>query len=140
MNQPQVLSAEDLARLRASFDRIWPVSPGMSTLFYQRLFEIAPDVQPLFHFPMDEQRRKFIATLAIIVSNLDSATALAAAATLARQHVAYGVRADHYPVVGEALLWSLEQALGDRWTTDDAASWSKAYAVVSDHMIRTAAG
>jgi nitric oxide dioxygenase len=138
MNQ-HALSADDMARVRASFDRLWPVSPGMSALFYQRLFEIAPEVQVLFHFPMDEQRRKFIATLAIIVANLDSATALAAATTLARQHVTYGVRPDHYPFVGQALLWSLEQALGDGWTADDAAAWSKAYAFVSDHMIRTAA-
>jgi nitric oxide dioxygenase len=74
------------------------------------------------------------------VANLDTATALAAATRLARQHVDYGVRPDHYPVVGQALLWSLEQALGDDWTADEAASWSRAYAFVSDHMVRTAAG
>jgi hemoglobin-like flavoprotein len=140
MNQPQALSADDIARVRASFDLLWPVSSGMSVLFYQRLFEIAPEVQALFHFPMDEQRRKFIATLAVIVSNVDTAAGLAAATKLAEQHVTYGVRPDHYPMVGQALLWSLEKALGERWTTDDSASWSKAYAFVSDHMVRTAAG
>jgi hemoglobin-like flavoprotein len=140
MNQPQALSAEDIARVRASFDLLWPVSSGMSTMFYQHLFEIAPEVQALFRFPMDEQRRKFIATLAVIVSNVDTASGLAAATVLARQHVTYGVRPDHYPMVGQALLWSLEKALGERWTAEDASSWSKAYAIVSDHMVRTTAG
>ena len=138
MNQPQAPSAEDIARVRASFDLLWPVSSGMSVLFYQRLFEIAPDVQALFRFPMDEQRRKFIATLATIVANLDSDTSLSAATRLARQHVSYGVQPDHYPIVGQALLWSLEKALGERWTAEDTTSWSKAYAFVSDHMVRTA--
>ena len=138
MNEPQALSAEDVARVRASFDRLWPRSSEMTELFYRRLFDVTPEVRTLFHDDMTEQRRKFIGTLATIVGNLDTAVATSVATTLARHHVAYGVRPDHYPLVGEALLFSLAQTLGDQLSSEEAASWSRAYAMISDHMVRTA--
>ena len=35
---------------------------------------------------------------------------------MAKRHVSYGAKAEHYPVVGAALLWTLEKELGDGWT------------------------
>lgn len=130
-----VLSSEDIARLQASFDRLWAVSAQMADMFYTRLFDIAPQFRPMFREDMAEQQRKFIATLAAIVGNLDSQTALSTVSTLARHHAEYGVHPDHYPVVGEALLWSLERGLGEHWTPEVAASWHKAYAFLSETMI-----
>jgi hemoglobin-like flavoprotein len=138
MHEPQPLSADDIARVRASFDRFWSLSAGTAELFYRHLFELAPDVRPLFQADMLVQQRKFMATLATIVGNLDNEIALSAAAALAKHHVDYGVRPDHYSFVGQSLLWSLEHTLGEEWTPEVAASWSKAYALVSDHMLRTA--
>jgi hemoglobin-like flavoprotein len=130
------LSADDIERVRSSFDRIWPISTRTAGLFYDRLFEIAPEVRPLFRSDIDEQKRKFIATLAVIVGSLDDTSKLIALTdNLARQHGDFGVRPAHYPKVGEALLWSLERGLGDAWTPGVAASWSKAYGVISAFMI-----
>ena len=57
---------------------------------------------------MKEQRKKLMTTLAVVVnglSNLD--TILPAASALAKRHVSYGAKPEHYPVVGGALLWTL---------------------------------
>ena len=35
--------------------------------------------------------------------------------------------AEHYPVVGGALLWTLEKGLGEAWTPEVAAAWTAAY-------------
>ena len=130
------LSTDDIERVRDSFDRIWPISTQTAGLFYDRLFEIAPEVRPLFRRDIDEQKRKFISTLAVIVGSLDNTTKLVALTDhLARQHGTFGVRPAHYAIVGEALLWSLERGLGDAWTPSVAASWSKAYGVISAFMI-----
>jgi hemoglobin-like flavoprotein len=130
------LSTDDIERVRSSFDRIWPVSTQTAGLFYDRLFEIAPEVRPLFRRDIDEQKRKFISTLAVIVANLDDTGKLTTLTdNLARQHSNFGVRPAYYPVVGEALLWSLERGLGKDWTPGVAASWSKAYGVISTFMI-----
>jgi hemoglobin-like flavoprotein len=132
----QDLNADDIERVRRSFDRIWSISARTADLFYDRLFEIAPDVRILFRHDMDEQKRKFMSTLAVIVGSLDDTGKIAPlTGTLARHHADYGVRPAHYAIVGDALLWSLEQGLGDDWTPPVAASWSKAYGVISAIMI-----
>jgi hemoglobin-like flavoprotein len=138
MRGSQSLSADDIERVRASFDRFWSLSSGSAERFYDRLFGVAPELRPLFRADLAQQQRKFMATLATIVGNLDDGVALSTATTLAKHHIDYGVRPDHYSLVGDALLWSLANTLGDEWTPDVATSWSKAYALVSDHMVRAA--
>ena len=60
-----------------------------------------------------------MATLAVVVNRLGNLEAvLPAASALAKRHVAYGVKPAHYPVVGGALLWTLERGLGAAWTPE----------------------
>ncbi len=110
-------------------------------LFYGRLFEIAPQVKAMFPADMTEQRKKLMATLAVVVnglSNLESV--LPAASALAMRHVSYGAKAEHYPVVGAALLWTLEKGLGEDWTPAVADAWTTAYGTLSGFMITEAYG
>jgi len=86
-----------------------------AALFYGRLFEIAPVVKSLLRGDMTEQGCKLMATLGAVVNSLGNLEAvLPAASALAKRHVDYGVKAAHYPPVGAALLWTLEQNLGLR--------------------------
>jgi len=82
-----------------------------------------------------------IATLTFVVRGLAQLdTILPAASTLAKRHVTYGAKASHYPQVGAALLWTLEQALGPTWTPELAAAWTAAYRTLSEFMIDQAYG
>jgi nitric oxide dioxygenase len=95
----------------------------------------------MFPADMAEQRQKLMATLAVVVnglSNLESV--LPAASALAKRHVAYGAKPEHYPVVGSALLWTLERGLGDAWTKEVADAWTAAYGTLSGYMIEQAYG
>jgi nitric oxide dioxygenase len=65
---------------------------------------------------------------------------LPAASALAKRHVAYGAKPDHYPVVGAALLWTLEKGLGSAWTPEVASAWTAAYGTLSGFMISEAYG
>jgi NAD(P)H-flavin reductase len=58
---------------------------------------------------------------------------------LGRDHRKYGVQAEHYPLVGEALLATLEHFLGERWDAALAAAWTEAYGVVAKVMSDAAA-
>ena len=110
-------------------------------MFYERLFEIAPQVRAMFPPDMAEQQRKLMATLTIVVSGLSNLESiLPAASSLATRHVAYGAWPEHYPVVGAALLWTLEQGLGKEWNEEVADAWTAAYAMLSDFMIKQAWG
>ncbi|MGZ5924548.1 MAG: globin family protein, partial [Rhizomicrobium sp.] len=118
-----------------------PISDVAATLFYERLFEIAPEVKQMFPSDMTEQRKKLMVTLAYVVTGLDKLDAiLPAASALAKKHVDYGVKPSHYAPVGAALLWTLEKGLGAAWTPGLASAWTNAYATLSGFMIKEAYG
>jgi nitric oxide dioxygenase len=127
--------------VQESFAKVAPISETAAVLFYDRLFEIAPKVKAMFPTDMTEQRRKLMATLAVVVGGLGNLeSVLPAASALAKRHVSYGAKAEHYPVVGSALLWTLEKGLGDGWTPDVAEAWTAAYGTLSGFMISEAYG
>jgi hemoglobin-like flavoprotein len=127
--------------VRDSFAKIAPIADQAAAMFYGRLFDVAPQVRPLFPKDMAEQQRKLMATLAVVVSGLANLeTILPVASALAKRHVIYGVTADHYPIVGAALLWTLERGLGAAWNAQLAEAWTAAYARLADFMIGEAYG
>jgi nitric oxide dioxygenase len=135
------MTPDQVKLVQQSFARVAPISEQAAVIFYDRLFEVAPAVKAMFPADMTEQRKKLMATLAVVVnglSNLESV--LPAASALATRHVAYGAKPAHYPVVGAALLWTLEKGLGEAWTPDVAAAWSAAYSTLSGYMISEAYG
>ena len=135
------MTPDQVSLVQDSFAKVAPISEQAAVLFYDRLFEVAPAVKPMFPADMTEQRRKLMATLAVVVNGLgDLQSILPAASALAIRHVSYGDKAEHYPVVGAALLWTLEKGLGEAWTPDVAAAWTAAYGTLSGFMISEAYG
>ena len=135
------MTPEQVVVVQQSFAKVAPVADRAAVMFCNRLFEIAPQVKAMFPADMAEQRQKLMATLAVVVnglSNLESV--LPAASALAKRHVAYGAKPEHYPVVGSALLWTLERGLGDAWTKEVADAWTAAYGTLSGYMIEQAYG
>jgi len=135
------MTPQQVNLVQQSFAKVAPISEQAAVLFYGRLFEVAPSVRAMFPDDMTEQRKKLMATLAVVVGglgNLDSI--LPAASALATRHVSYGARPEHYPVVGGALLWTLEKGLGDAWTPDVSEAWIAAYGTLSGYMIEEAYG
>ena len=63
---------------------------------------------------MTEQGGKLMATLGVVVNSLGNLEAVLPAASAAKRHVDYGVKAADYTPVGAALLWTPEQNLGLR--------------------------
>ena len=124
-----------------SFAKVVLTSEAAAMLFYDRLFDTVPQMRAMFPDDMIEQRRKLMATLAVVVKGLGNLEqVLPAASALAKRHVSYGVKARHYPVVGAALLWTLEKGLGDAWTPEVADAWITAYSTLSGYMISEAYG
>src|SRR6201991_4327651 len=102
------MTPDQVTLVQESFAKVAPISETAAVLFYERLFEIAPQVKAMFPADMTEQRRKLMATLAAVVNGLGNLNSiLPAASALAKRHVSYGAKAEHYPVVGAALRWTL---------------------------------
>lgn len=135
MNSTQVKLVQE------SFAKVVPISEAAAVIFYDRLFEAAPSVRAMFPDDMTQQRKKLMMMLVAVVNGLGNLESiLPAASALAKRHVNYGARPEHYPVVGGALLWTLEKGLGEAWTPDIADAWTAAYGTLSGYMISEAYG
>jgi len=130
------MTPDQVKLVQQSFSKVAPISDQAAVMFYGRLFEIAPQVKSMFPADLTEQRRKLMATLAAVINGLGNLQSiLPAASALAIRHVSYGAKAEHYPVVGAALLWTLEKGLGPDWTPEVADAWKAAYGTLSGFMI-----
>jgi hemoglobin-like flavoprotein len=135
------MTPDQVVLVQQSFAKVAPISEAAAVIFYDRLFEVAPSVKPMFPADMSEQRKKLMATLAVVVGGLGNLQSiLPAASALAKRHVGYGAKAEHYPVVGSALLWTLEKGLGESWTPELKDAWTAAYGTLSGFMIAEAYG
>ena len=129
-------AADDVARIRRSWARAASAGDIVGTLFYNRLFEIAPETRTLFAADLDRQAGKLMQTLNWIVDHVDAPDALLPrAAALAERHVRYGVTPAQYPLVGQALVDTLAGALGAGFDAADAAAWGRVYGALSGAMI-----
>jgi hemoglobin-like flavoprotein len=130
-----MIMPDDIVRVRASFALVVPIKEATADLFYGRLFEIAPQVRALFPDDLSEQKRKLMAMIATAVGGLNKLDALAPTVkALGARHVAYGAKAEHYAVVGEALLWTLERGVGEGFTPEMRSAWAKVYGVLAATM------
>jgi hemoglobin-like flavoprotein len=122
--------------IRRTWQRIVPIADHAVSVFYDRLFEIDPDLRPLFAgADMTRQRKKLVAALALVVRALDRFEEfMPNLETLGRGHAHFGVRDEHYDTVGDALLWTLEKGLGEAWTAEARSAWTAAYTLVADTM------
>jgi hemoglobin-like flavoprotein len=133
------MTPEQVAQVQASFAKVAPIANEAAALFYGRLFEVAPQVRPLFRGDMQSQGEKLMAAIATVVENLATLeTVLPAVQELAKRHVAYGAVPAHYEVVGATLLWTLEQGLGVEFTPAVRDAWAAAYGDLSAVMIAAA--
>ena len=129
------MTPETVKAVRRSFLKVAPIADEAAAMFYERLFEIAPEVRPLFKADLSDQGRKLMKTLGFAVASLDDLDRLVPALeNLGQAHDGYGVEPAHYDSVGEALLWTLEQGLGDEFTPEIKAAWTEVYGVVADVM------
>jgi hemoglobin-like flavoprotein len=135
------MTPEQVVLVQDSFAKVVPTSEAAAVLFYDRLFDIAPQMRAMFPDDMIEQRRKLMVMLAGVVKGLGNLKqVLPVASALAKRHVSYGVKPQHYPAVGAALLWTLEKGLGDGWTPQVAGAWGTVYGTLSGYMISEAYG
>lgn len=131
------MDSTDIDRVQESFAKVAPIADTAAELFYADLFATSPELKPYFaNADMTQQGAKLMATLSVVVTGLrDLPKIVPVAEDLARRHVTYGVRAEDYDKVGASLLRTLEKGLGAEWTSETAASWTKAYGTLASVMI-----
>ncbi|TAJ34369.1 MAG: hemin receptor [Reyranella sp.] len=129
------MTPQQIDLVQTSFKKVVPIAATAADLFYDRLFEIAPDVRPMFPQDMKEQKVKLMSMLGTAVGSLHKLdTILPAVKALGERHKGYGVTAAHYAPVGAALLWTLEKGLGSDFTPEVKAAWTETYTALAGVM------
>ena len=129
------MTPEQATLVKDSWAKVMPISETAAELFYGKLFELDPELKPLFKGDMKEQGRKLMAMINTAVNALDKLeTVVPAVQDMGKRHVGYGVKAKDYDTVGEALIWTLGAGLKDDFTDDTRAAWVEVYTVLATTM------
>ena len=134
------MTPEQIELVQTTWAKVAPSADQVAVLFYDRLFEIAPEVKPLFKSDMTEQGQKLMQMLAVAVNGLPQLESIVPAVQeMGVRHTDYGVADSHYDSVGAALLWTLEQGLGDAFTPEVKEAWTVTYTTLATVMKEAAA-
>lgn len=137
---PGPVSARHIALVQSTWKQVQPIAEQAAALFYNKLFALDPSLQSLFTSDMEAQGAKLMQTMTLAVTGLDNLDALVPAVqALGARHVRYGVEEHHYDTVAAALLWTLEQGLGEGYTEEVKLAWINVYTLLADTMKRAAA-
>lgn len=129
------MNAEQIQLVQSTFDLVRPIAPTAADLFYKRLFVLNPSLRPMFKGDLVDQGRMLMSMLNAAVNGLTNLESMIPVVRqLGARHVKYGVRDEHYATVGSALLWTLGQGLGDKFTPAVEEAWTAAYGLLSTQM------
>lgn len=129
------MDAQQIELVRTSYAKVVPIAGTAATLFFSRLFKLDPELEPLFKSDLTEQGVKLIKMIGMAVKGLDSLDSLSLmVGAIGVRHVGYGVKDSDYDTVGDALIWTLEQGLGDEFTPELKDAWVQAYAILAGAM------
>jgi hemoglobin-like flavoprotein len=129
------MTPEQITLVQRSWRQVLPISDTAAEMFYAKLFSMDASLKPLFKGDMKAQGRKLMAMIGTAVGGLSKLDSLVPAVQdLGRRHGKYGVLDAHYDTVASALLWTLEQGLGEGFTPDVKSAWVSVYGVLSTTM------
>ena len=135
------MDSRQVALVQQSFETAAGLGDKVAELFYAELFGIDPSLRAMFKGDMREQRKKLLATLALVVRSLHAPEKiLPAVKNLAVKHVDYGVQPQHYTLVGNALLRTLKKGLGAAFTPQVCDAWVEAFRMLAKIMKEAAYG
>lgn len=129
------LEDDQVREVRRTFDLIADQGTAPVELFYERLFERAPRLRPLFHDDPARQSRKFLQSLRVVVSALHTPMKhVAVLQGLGERHEGYGVKPEHYRLVGETLLAVFGERLGEDFSPEARQAWERAFELMATIM------
>ena len=132
-----MLTKRETALIKKSWSLLRKIDPVvLGDVFYNKLFFDNPELRKMFPEDMEGQYRKLLDMLNTIIERLEKIDELKGdIVAMAKRHEGYGVKPEHYSMVGIALIWTLQKSLGTEWTDEVRSAWVNCYAILSGTMI-----
>lgn len=135
------MDARKIALVQQSFEKVAAIGLKAAELFYSELFAIDPSLRAMFKGDIQEQHKKLLSALTLVVRSLHTPEKIAGAIEkLAVKHLDYGVKPEHYTYVGNALLRTLKKGLGSEFTPELSDAWVDAFRMLAAVMKMAAYG
>lgn len=129
------MNSEQIQLVQSSFAEVRPIADAAAQIFYHQLFALDPALKSMFKGDLTRQGQMLMSMLGTTVNGLTHLNTLVPVVhRLGARHSGYGVRAEHYVTVGNALLMTLEQGLGEKFTPATQEAWRSAYALLASVM------
>jgi len=130
----------NLSLLRESLAQATDREPIITRRFYEILFARYPGVRPLFGRDSARQQQMLQEALVAVLDHIEDARWLETTlGSLGAKHIDYGVTEEMYAWVGECLIATLAELVGDDWTPAHTEAWQQAYDAIAQLMLRGAA-
>lgn len=134
-----MLSDKTMAIVKSTAPILQEHGETLTRHFYQRMFTHNPEVAPFFN-PANQtagkQQRALAGAIAAYAANIDNLEVLGGAVELiAQKHASLMIKPEHYPIVGQNLLASIQEVLGEGATDEIIGAWAEAYGFLADIMI-----
>ena len=125
--------------LAESFGVVLSQKEAFAETFYSNLFSEYPQTRPLFKDTnMKQQEMSLVAAIGLVISSLkksDYEQLASVLQKLGQRHEGYGVTSEQYMMVGNVLLRTFADFLGNRWTAELNDTWADAYQAVVGMML-----
>jgi hemoglobin-like flavoprotein len=133
-----ILSEHQIWLVQTSFEKFIVDIDVASRVFYDHLFEIQPALMPMFKGDTRVQGRKLITMILFIVNGLDDLDSLLPQIQmLGETHVGYGVKAQDYNTMLDALVATLKHNLGREFTPETEGAWRAVYRLMAETAIQS---
>jgi hemoglobin-like flavoprotein len=129
------VSPDQVHLIRKSFAELSYHNHVAALVFYRRLFQLDPELRPLFTGDIEEQSRKLMDMLGALIAMLERPVGLEIELrAMGARHAGYGVKDPHYATVGAALIDMLAETLGEKFTPEMRDAWLALYGAVESTM------
>ncbi|KWE60980.1 dihydropteridine reductase [Burkholderia ubonensis] len=133
------ITADQMARVKATAPVLAEHGATITKHFYGRMFARHPELKNLFnqtHQKTGSQPETLAKAVYAYAANIDNLGALGGAVShIAHKHASLNIRPEHYPIVGENLLASIVEVLGDAVDADTLEAWRVAYGQLAQILI-----
>ena len=134
-----MLTQQTIAIVKATVPILEQHGELLTRHFYQRMFEKNPEVAPFFNAANQtkgSQQKALAAAICAYAANIDNLEILGGAVELiAQKHASLQIHPEQYPIVGENLLASIREVLGEGATDAVIQAWGEAYGFLANILI-----
>ncbi|GAB3207044.1 globin domain-containing protein [Marinactinospora thermotolerans] len=111
-------------------------SVELAERFYDHLFELVPEIRSMFSKDMGPQHLRMSRALLGVIRHLDQPEEVQEELRRlgARHHTALGVKPEHYPYVGRAMVRAVSE-LSPTWSSRMSSSWVTVYEWIAASMM-----